>query len=230
MDADILNPAEGSLALAVEELLWAEWFPHGRHFARRVKRVTDILLALVAIVLHAPILAVIAVAIFLDSPGPVIFRQRRLGQHGRPFMMFKFRSMVDGAEARLEEVLDLNEASGPVFKIREDPRVTRVGRLLRRLSLDEMPQFFNVLHGDMSLVGPRPPLPEEVARYTPRQRRRLAVRPGMTCIWQISGRSEVSFDEWVEMDLAYIENWSLLLDMQILLRTIPAVLSRRGAF
>jgi lipopolysaccharide/colanic/teichoic acid biosynthesis glycosyltransferase len=143
--------------------------------------------------------------------------------------MYKFRSMVDKAEKRRVELDGLNEMDGPVFKFSSDPRVTAVGRLLRRFSLDEFPQFFNVLKGDMSLVGPRPPLPQEVAHYQRWQRRRLSMKPGITCLWQISGRNEVSFEDWMKLDLTYIDNWSLLLDLKILLKTVPAVLLGRGA-
>jgi lipopolysaccharide/colanic/teichoic acid biosynthesis glycosyltransferase len=159
----------------------------------------------------------------------VFFGQRRVGQNGRAFRMLKFRSMYQDAEQRLEALRALNEMSGPVFKMANDPRTTKVGRFLRRTSLDELPQFINVLRGEMSVVGPRPPIPAEVTQYKRWQRRRLSVRPGITCIWQISGRNGIDFDRWMELDLQYIDEWSLWRDVQICLKTIPAVLSARGA-
>jgi len=177
-----------------------------------------------------PLCAVIAVAIKLDSEGPVFYRQQRVGKDGRLFQMVKFRSMHQNADARLAQLRAANEALGPMFKIRDDPRVTRVGRILRRSSLDELPQLLNVLHGEMSLVGPRPPLPSEVEQYEDWQLGRLRARPGMTGLWQVSGRSEVSFQDMVRLDLHYIRNWSLSLDFEILWQTFPAVLGNRGAY
>ncbi|NBQ64420.1 MAG: hypothetical protein EBT95_02535 [Verrucomicrobia bacterium] len=179
----------------------------------------------------APVLLAIWIAIRLESPGPALFRQRRSGRHGDPFVMYKFRTMHTDAEMRKDELAALNEMQGPVFKIKKDPRVTRVGAFLRTTSLDELPQLVNVLLGQMSLVGPRPlPTYETLAMTANAQRRRLSVTPGMTCLWQISGRSEVTdFSDWVRLDLEYIDQWSLWLDFQILLRTIPAVLFGRGA-
>jgi len=159
----------------------------------------------------------------------VLFRQRRCGLNGRIFTLFKFRTMVADAEERIGEVAHLNEMKGPVFKVRRDPRVTGVGRWLRRFSLDELPQLWNVLRGDMSLVGPRPPIPEEVARYERWQRRRLSMKPGLTCLWQVRGRNQIDFEEWMRLDLEYIDNWSPWLDLKILARTVPVVLSGRGA-
>ena len=165
----------------------------------------------------------------LESPGPVFFRQVRVGKNGRPFRMYKFRSMHIDAEARLESLRAQNEASGPVFKMKNDPRVTRVGRFIRRTSIDELPQFLNVLFGEMSVVGPRPPVPAEVRQYQRWQRRRLSVKPGITCTWQVSGRSNISFDQWMKLDLEYIDTWSLWQDIRICFRTVPAVLLSRGA-
>jgi lipopolysaccharide/colanic/teichoic acid biosynthesis glycosyltransferase len=170
-----------------------------------------------------------AIVIKLTSRGPVLFKQLRCGLNGRQFVMYKFRSMINNAEQLRFELAALNEMDGPVFKSSRDPRVTPFGRIIRRFSIDELPQIFNVLRGDMSLVGPRPPLPEEVARYERWQRRRLSMKPGMTCLWQISGRNEVSFEDWMKLDLSYIDNWSLLLDLKILLKTVPVVLMGRGA-
>jgi len=195
-----------------------------------VKRTLDVVLAGVGLVLFAPLWGLVALAIRLDSPGPILFRQERVGRGGAPFVLLKFRSMREDADRVVQELLALNEAKGPIFKIRNDPRMTRVGRFLRRWSVDELPQLWNVLRGDMSIVGPRPPLPREVAQYEPWQLRRLEAAPGLTGLWQVSGRSELSFDEMVMLDLYYIENWSLALDLRILLRTLPAVCRGGGAF
>lgn len=194
------------------------------------KRVIDVIGASVALLLLGLPMALVALAIKLESGGPVFYRQTRLGENGLPFRFLKFRSMVANAESIRADLEAVNEASGPVFKIRRDPRITPVGRWIRRTSLDETPQLFHVLMGQMSLVGPRPPLPEEVENYEPWQRERLAVRPGLTCIWQISGRSDIPFERWVELDIEYVRRRSLLLDLKILLLTIPAVLSGRGAY
>ena len=194
-----------------------------------VKRVLDVVVAATGLVIAAPILAVAAAAIRLDSTGPIVFRQMRCGLYGRPFLMCKLRTMVNDAEARRQELLHLNEMDGPVFKIQADPRITRVGRWLRRFSLDEIPQLWNVLVGDMSLVGPRPPLPSEVVQYETAERRRLSMRPGLTCLWQINGRNHLEFDEWVKLDLQYIDGWSLASDLKILALTVPTVLRGTGA-
>jgi exopolysaccharide biosynthesis polyprenyl glycosylphosphotransferase len=202
--------------------------PHSR-LDLALKRLLDVCAAALLLALTAPVVALAALAIRLTSPGPVFFRQVRCGLNGRRFEMLKLRSMVVDAELRHAELCDLNEMDGPVFKIRNDPRTTPVGRLLRRWSIDECPQFWNVLKGDMSLVGPRPPLPEEVASYRNGERRRLSMRPGLTCLWQIGGRNDIGFEKWVELDLLYIDSWSLSLDLSILLRTPWAVLRRNGA-
>lgn len=195
------------------------------------KRVIDVLGASLALILLSPVFAITALSIALTSPGPVLFRQVRVGRDGEEFSMLKFRSMYAGAEQVKEELGGLNEhESGPVFKIRNDPRITSVGRFIRRFSIDELPQLVHVLSGEMSLVGPRPPIPEEVDEYGPRELTRLTVKPGLTCIWQVSGRSEVDFETWMEMDIEYIDNWSLALDFKLLLRTIYAVVSGRGAY
>ncbi len=194
-----------------------------------IRRVMDMIFALLLSPIWLPITGLTAVLIKLTSPGPVFFKQERCGLNGRLFTMFKLRSMVDDAEQLRFELESLNEMDGPVFKSSRDPRITVVGRFIRRFSIDEFPQFFNVLRGDMSLVGPRPPLPQEVSKYARWQKRRLSMKPGMTCLWQISGRNQVSFDEWMKLDLSYIDNWSLLLDLKILLKTVPVVLLGRGA-
>jgi exopolysaccharide biosynthesis polyprenyl glycosylphosphotransferase len=193
------------------------------------KRLLDVGVAVAVLVLALPVIAVIALAIKVSSGGSVLFRQTRCGLNGRSFTLYKFRTMVEGAEQRRRELEHLNEMDGPVFKLRRDPRVTAFGRFLRKFSLDELPQLWNVLRGDMSLVGPRPPIPEEVAKYQRWQRRRLSMKPGLTCLWQISGRNEVDFDRWIQLDLEYIDSWSPMLDLKILLKTIPVVLSGRGA-
>lgn len=193
------------------------------------KSLLDRLGALIGIILTAPVMLGTAVWIKLDSKGPILFRQTRSGLNGRPFTMYKFRTMVADAEELKEALRKQNEMSGPVFKIRNDPRVTRAGRILRRLSIDELPQFFNVLMGRMSLVGPRPPLPKEVVEYDPWHHRRLSVKPGLTCLWQISGRNNVDFDNWMKLDLEYIDNWSLWQDVKIIARTVPAVIKSEGA-
>jgi exopolysaccharide biosynthesis polyprenyl glycosylphosphotransferase len=193
------------------------------------KRVFDVCVSLAALLALAPLLAVVALAIRVDSPGPIFFRQRRVGVNGREFPLYKFRSMHRDAEARLAALREKNEVSGPVFKIRDDPRVTRVGRFIRRASIDELPQFWNVLRGEMSVVGPRPPLPSEVREYERWQRRRLSVKPGITCTWQVSGRNEIEFERWMRLDLHYIDHWSLWHDLKLVAKTIPAVLSGRGA-
>jgi exopolysaccharide biosynthesis polyprenyl glycosylphosphotransferase len=194
-----------------------------------VKRVLDVVLSLVALLVSTPLWLAAALAIRLSSRGPVLYRQVRCGLHGRLFVLLKFRTMVADAEKLRSEVAHLNVMDGPVFKAPADPRVTPVGRLLRRSSLDELPQLLNVLKGDMSLVGPRPAIPEEAERYLPWQRRRLAMKPGITCLWQISGRSDLDFATWMDLDLAYIDTWSLWLDLKILALTVPAVFSGRGA-
>jgi exopolysaccharide biosynthesis polyprenyl glycosylphosphotransferase len=188
------------------------------------------MLTSVGLLVLAPLLVAIAIAIKLDSPGPVFYRQERVGKDGRRFWILKFRSMRQDADRLLPTIRQHNEASGPLFKMRADPRVTRVGRVLRRLSLDELPQLFNVLKGEMSLVGPRPPIPSEVEQYEDWQHGRLRAMPGITGLWQVSGRSEVPFHDMVRLDLHYIRNWSLGLDLEILWRTIPAVLTSRGAY
>ena len=193
------------------------------------KRILDFTGALIGIILTGPVMLVAAIAIRVTDPGPVLFRQVRAGRNGRTFTMLKFRSMVMDAEKRKAELMHLNEMDGPVFKIQRDPRITGVGRFIRKTSIDELPQLFNILMGDMSLVGPRPPLPSEVDQYQAWQRRRLSVKPGLTGMWQVSGRNQIDFDEWMQMDLDYIDNWSLWLDIKIILKTIPAVVLRSGA-
>jgi exopolysaccharide biosynthesis polyprenyl glycosylphosphotransferase len=197
--------------------------------ARVAKRILDLVLGTIFLALSAPVLLACAVAVRLESPGPVFFKQSRVGLRGRRFTMWKLRTMQPGAEDQRLELEYRNEADGLLFKIEDDPRVTRVGRFLRRTSLDELPQLFNVLAGHMSLVGPRPPLPGEVTGYSDRMGRRLLVKPGMTGLWQVSGRNELSFEDYLRYDVLYVQNWSVVLDLYILWKTAPAVLFRRGA-
>jgi exopolysaccharide biosynthesis polyprenyl glycosylphosphotransferase len=197
---------------------------------RLIKEAFDRTLAFTALLLFFPLLAVVAVAIKVGDGGPALFRQTRVGKDGRTFTLYKFRTMVVDAEAYKAKLVVLNETGGVLFKMRKDPRVTRVGGWLRHWSLDELPQLFNVMRGDMSLVGPRPPLPDEVAKYLDHVRRRLAVKPGITGLWQVNGRSDLSWDESVRLDLRYVENWSLMLDLQILWKTFSAVACRSGAY
>jgi exopolysaccharide biosynthesis polyprenyl glycosylphosphotransferase len=194
------------------------------------KRVFDVVLSAASLILLSPLLLAIAAMIKITSPGPVFFQQRRCGLGGRRFMLYKFRSMINNAEQMRAELHQMNELDGPVFKISDDPRITPVGRSLRRFSLDELPQLWNIFRGDMSFVGPRPAVPEEVEQYEDWQRRRLRMRPGLTCIWVIEGRNHVDFNRWMQLDLKYIDTWSLWLDAKIFLRTIPIVLSGRGAY
>jgi exopolysaccharide biosynthesis polyprenyl glycosylphosphotransferase len=218
-----IRPFVGLPLLSIEEPVFSGW-------KRVLKGALDRVGAACALVLIAPVLLGIALAVRLSGPGPVLYRQERVGAYGDHYTMYKFRSMVEGADAKLTELLAQNEGQGLLFKMRSDPRVTPVGRWLRRFSLDELPQLFNVLGGSMSLVGPRPPLPQEVERYDTSIRRRLLVKPGLTGLWQISGRSDLSWEESVRLDLRYVENWTLALDLLILWKTASAVLRSRGAY
>jgi exopolysaccharide biosynthesis polyprenyl glycosylphosphotransferase len=222
-DRTTIRPVDGLPMLHVEH-------PRLRGIRRVVKEVVDRLGAAVLLVLLAPLLAAVVLAVRLGSPGPALFRQVRVGRDGEEFTIYKFRTMATDAEQRLAALRESNEHDGVLFKMRTDPRVTRVGRHLRRFSLDELPQLLNVLAGQMSLVGPRPPLPAEVAVYPQDMRRRLVVKPGLTGLWQVSGRAELSWEETIRLDLRYVENWSLWLDLVILLRTVTAVLRRSGAY
>jgi exopolysaccharide biosynthesis polyprenyl glycosylphosphotransferase len=194
------------------------------------KRLLDLVVILIGGLPALLVMGIIALAIKLDSPGSVIYKAMRVGKNGRPFPMYKFRSMVVNADQRKESLKQYNQADGPLFKMKDDPRMTRVGRFIRRVSLDELPQIYNVLLGQMSLVGPRPPLAEEVAAYKPWHNQRLSVIGGITGLWQVSGRSDLTFDELCLLDIYYIENWSLALDIRILLQTIPHSLFGRGAY
>lgn len=215
------------LYLGWKRLSW-RWLVGGAHVTKRMLDVFGSLCALLAL---SPVFLAVAILIKLEDRGPVFFRQVRVGRFGRQFHMFKFRSMRVNAEQRLKELLARNQHHvGVTFKIKDDPRITRIGRFIRKYSIDELPQFYNVLIGDMSLVGPRPPVPREVALYSLADRRRLAVKPGITCIWQISGRAEIDFPGQVQLDVRYIESRSLREDVKILLKTVPAVLSGNGAY
>jgi exopolysaccharide biosynthesis polyprenyl glycosylphosphotransferase len=193
------------------------------------KRGIDIMVSAVALALLSPLLLVVGLIVKATSKGPVLFKQVRVGQHGRQFHMLKFRSMVINAEELKAKLLASNEQEGPVFKMKRDPRITPIGRFIRKFSIDELPQLLNVLRGEMSLVGPRPPIPTEVDRYEAWQRRRLSVRPGLTCVWQVSGRSEISFEEWMYLDMQYIDHWCLKHDLELIAKTVPVVLTGRGA-
>ena len=193
------------------------------------KRVLDVLVSSVLLVVSSPFALITGALIKLTSSGPIFYTQVRCGLYGRKFNLVKFRTMIEGAEDKLWEIKHLNEMGGPVFKMRNDPRVTPLGRVLRKFSIDELPQTWNVLKGEMSIVGPRAPLLEEVQNYTTKQRRRLSVKPGITCLWQVSGRNDIDFSRWMELDLEYIDNWSFWLDIRIMLKTIPAVFTARGA-
>ncbi len=201
---------------------------HGLNAA--LKRAFDVLSSSLLLLLLLPLFAAVALLIKMTSRGPVLYVQRRVGYRGRQFDMYKFRSMVAGADKKLDELKEMNEADGPIFKIKNDPRITMVGRLIRKWSIDELPQLINVLKGDMSIVGPRPPLPSETALYGPWHRKRLNVAPGITGLWQVSGRSDLSFDDMVKLDLFYIESWSLWLDIKIIIKTLPVVVIARGAY
>lgn len=215
------------LHLGRKRLIW-RWIVGSAHVT---KRALDCVGSLAALILLSPLFLTIALLIKLEDRGPILFPQMRVGRNGREFRMFKFRSMHVDAEQRLKELVASNKhRTGITFKIKDDPRITRVGRWLRKYSFDELPQFYNVLVGEMSLVGPRPPLPREVALYTLADRRRLAIKPGITCIWQISGRAEIDFPGQVQLDVRYIESSSLWEDIKILWKTVPAVLSGTGAY
>jgi len=200
------------------------------HHLLFVKYLIDKVFVSLFLILLSPVFLVVSILIKLTSKGPVIYRQERCGLNGRKFIFYKFRTMYEDADRRKSELLYLNEMDRVVFKMRNDPRITPIGTILRRFSLDELPQFWNVLKGDMSLVGPRPPLEEEVKLYRRKERRRLSMKPGLTCIWQISGRNEIDFNKWIDLDLRYIDNWSLMMDIIIILKTIPAILLGKGAY
>jgi exopolysaccharide biosynthesis polyprenyl glycosylphosphotransferase len=204
--------------------------PRSREASRWAKRTFDLVVATCLLVALSPLLLAVALLIRLQDAGPVLYRQRRVGADGAEFDMIKFRSMVVDAEARLAEIAHANEHDGVLFKIREDPRVTRVGRFIRKFSIDELPQLLNVLRGEMSLVGPRPPLINEYVRYEQDTHRRLLVRPGMTGLWQVSGRADLPWSEAVRLDLYYVDNWSMVIDLVIMLKTVKAVLASRGAY
>jgi exopolysaccharide biosynthesis polyprenyl glycosylphosphotransferase len=195
-----------------------------------LKRMFDVVVGTILFVLALPVMGVVAVLVRLTSRGPALFRQERVGKAGRPFVMYKFRSMVKGAEELHEQLVQESGADTVLFKLREDPRVTPVGRVLRRWALDELPQLWNVVRGDMSLVGPRPALPGETARYSNRLRTRLQVKPGLTGLWQVNGRHELPFADYIRYDLFYVENWSLGLDLYVIGKTVPALLARRGSY
>jgi exopolysaccharide biosynthesis polyprenyl glycosylphosphotransferase len=198
------------------------------YFALTLKSVIDYIFSFIVLVIFFPILLVIALLIKLETHGPILFKQKRIGLRGRTFTMYKFRTMVNNAETIKRELIELNECDGPVFKMKNDPRITVIGKFLRMTSLDEFPQFYNVLKGEMSIVGPRPPLKEEVDKYERHQLRRLSMKPGITCIWQVSGRNSVNFNDWMKLDLQYIDNWSLKLDLVLIIKTLHTIIKRTG--
>lgn len=229
LDEETLAPEEIQVFTelpAVEERL----FSASTHVVyRALKRSLDFLCSALAILCLLPVFVVIAVAIKLNDPGPALYVSTRIGKNGKPFRMYKFRSMCMDADAQLAKLAKLNERDGPVFKIKDDPRVTKVGSFIRKTCIDELPQLFNILKGDMSIVGPRPPLPTEVAQYTPYQRQRLNATPGLTCYWQVQKGNDTTFEEWVEMDLQYIKEQSLWVDFKLILLTVRVVLQGKGA-
>ena len=194
-----------------------------------IKRIIDTIGAICGILLMSPVMIVVGIWIKLDSKGPVFFAQNRIGQDGKKFKMYKFRSMCMDAECLLDKLKDENEMSGPMFKIKEDPRVTKIGRFIRRTSIDELPQLFNILKGQMSLVGPRPSLPKEVVQFTSFQKQRLIAKPGLTCYWQVRGRSDISFKEWMEMDVEYIEERNTWIDIKLIFKTVGVLFGDEGA-
>lgn len=232
----IPKPVSEIVARIREEYDWDAVLPQRAHTLRwrveqRMKRLLDIILSGLALVVLAPMFPILVLAVAVGSPGPVFYPWRVLGKWGRPFVGYKFRTMVVNADDLKAKLLARNEMTGPVFKMRNDPRITRTGRWLRKFSLDELPQLWSVFKGDMSLVGPRPPSAEEFAAFEPWQRAKLAVTPGITCLWQVSGRSEIAdFSEWARLDLEYIAEWNLWLDLKILLKTIPVVVRGHGAY
>lgn len=224
-DAGYINQNTQVLTLAPP----LEFLPKKKLYAV-AKRFLDVFLSVSALIVLFPLLLFTAIAVKLDSKGPALYAQYRAGKNGKPFKMYKFRSMCADAEQKLKDLQHLNEKDGPVFKISNDPRITKVGEFIRKKSIDELPQLFNILRGEMSIVGPRPPLISEVEQYNAYQIQRLNVKPGLTCYWQISGRSKLTFDEWIDLDIKYLRECCLLTDLIIFLKTIPAVLMCRGAF
>jgi lipopolysaccharide/colanic/teichoic acid biosynthesis glycosyltransferase len=235
-DESLPFPVPAAVLRARREMDWEACLPRRAgsfrwRVERRVKRAGDVVISLLLLIALSPLLLLIALLIRLTSPGPIFYPWKVLGHRARPFIGYKFRTMVPNAEELKSRMLAYNEMTGPVFKMRNDPRITPIGRVLRKYSLDELPQLWSVLVGDMSLVGPRPPSAEEFAAFEPWQRAKLALTPGITCLWQVMGRSEIhDFNEWARLDLDYIARWNLWLDFEILLRTIPAVVRGRGAY
>lgn len=233
IDVSIFTGSQQKLSRTEEELLFLGSLSGGGSPGRlyhAVKRAADLVISVGALVALSPVLLVIGLIIMLDDGAPVLFRQTRIGQFGRPFTFYKFRSMVRNAEALKKNLIDLNEHKGPIFKIRNDPRVTRVGRILRKLSLDELPQLLNVVKGEVSIVGPRPHLPHEVEKYILFEQERLKVKPGLLCLREVCGRSDITFERWIELDLVYIQHRSLMTDLRIFLRAVRTIVARQGAY
>jgi lipopolysaccharide/colanic/teichoic acid biosynthesis glycosyltransferase len=233
MSSSLALPADQlpSMTIDASRILPTETFtPRSDRAYIIAKRMFDVAFALVLLVLLSPVWITAALLVGITSPGPILFRQQRVGEHGQLFTCLKLRTMIPDAHSQKVELIDLNDTTGPVFKLRMDPRVFPIGRWLRKLSIDELPQLINVVRGEMSIVGPRPPLSEEVEKYTAHHRGRLTVKPGLTCLWQVSGRSHIGFEEWVALDLEYIQRRGFWFDLWLILLTIPAVLTARGAF
>lgn len=229
--ADVLNPGSvEAILLRSQEWRWLQGTSSPSVLYLACKRLFDVTLSMGALILLFPLLLLVGLAIVLEDGGPILYYQSRVGRDGRPFRFYKFRSMVKNADAIKEQLAALNEADGPIFKMKNDPRITRIGRFLRRSSVDELPQFINVLRGEMSLIGPRPHLPREVDLYAGRQKQRLLVQPGLVCLREVHGRSNLTFEQWIELDLLYIENRSVCTDLSILAQLVPAVLKGDGAY
>jgi exopolysaccharide biosynthesis polyprenyl glycosylphosphotransferase len=221
----------GSAAKTIKKETYQHIQPNESRLYIISKRILDIILSLIGIIVLSPVFLIIAILIKVeDKEGPIIFRQIRVGKDGETFKMYKFRSMVSNAEELKASLMDKNEATGPVFKIKDDPRVTTVGKFIRKTSIDELPQLLNVLKGEMSFVGPRPPLLEEVSQYTSYEKQRLSVKPGLTCYWQVGGRSNLSFEEWVNLDIKYINERNFLIDIKLILKTILVLFGSKGAY
>lgn len=228
---EILNSDKGKKVHKVQSLPYIQVKTNDSKLYLFTKRIIDIVCSIIGLTLFLPLFILVAILIKIeDKNGPVIFKQVRIGKGGTKFVMYKFRSMISNAEELKATLMDKNEATGPVFKIKNDPRITKVGKFIRKTSIDELPQLINVLKGEMSLVGPRPPLPDEVEHYTKYEMQRLSVVPGLTCYWQVNGRSNLSFDEWIKLDLKYINERNLLIDIKLILKTIKVIFSSKGAY
>lgn len=231
MSVSIQEKSENTTKEEYKESIFENIEPNDDGYYLLVKRIIDVVGSFMGIIVLFPLFLLVAIAIKVEDPkGSVIFKQKRVGIKGREFYMYKFRSMVHNAEELKAELMEQNEVSGPAFKIKSDPRVTKVGKFIRRTSIDEMPQLFNVLNGEMSLVGPRPPLPDEVVLYTDYEKQRISVIPGLTCYWQVNGRSSIGFDEWVDLDLKYIQQRCILVDFKLIFKTVLVLFGSKNAY